>query len=100
MSVTPIGNNILVNQMTPAVSSIPNAHNNRVELQNMVAQAEVNQKDEQVLEVRPTEENHQINPDKEHQREELEQEIQQNKKKKSPQKEEQRDSTFKLDIKV
>jgi hypothetical protein len=39
MAVGPVGNAIFVNQMTANVSSVANSHNNRVDFQNMVAQA-------------------------------------------------------------
>jgi len=80
MAVGPIGNAIFTNQMTPAVTSVQNAHNNRVDFQNMVAQATVQEKDEKVLEVRPTEENHEIDPDREHQRDEADRENQRSEK--------------------
>jgi len=73
MAIGPVGNAIFVNQQTASVSSVANAHNNRVDFQNMVAQAAVNEKDEKVLEVRPTEENHEVDPDREHEKNEAEQ---------------------------
>lgn len=75
MAIGAIGNAIFVNQMTANASSIQNAHNNRVDFQNMVAQAAVNEKDEKVLEVRPTEENQAVDPDREHQKNEADQET-------------------------
>ena len=80
MAVGPIGNTIFTNQMTPTVSSVQNAHNNRVEFQNMVAQATIQEKDEKVLEVRPTEENHEIDPESEHQKDEANRETKRSKK--------------------
>ena len=65
---------IFVNQQTAGVASIANSHDNRVNFQNMVAQAAVNEKDEKVLEVRPTEENQEVDPDREHQKNESDQE--------------------------
>ena len=70
MAIGPVGNAIFVNQQTATVSSIQNAHNNRVDFQNMAAQAAANEKDEKVMEVRPTEENHEVDPDREHQKNE------------------------------
>ncbi|MBN2816332.1 MAG: hypothetical protein JXQ67_06580 [Campylobacterales bacterium] len=80
MAIGPIGNAIFVNQMTPAATAVQNAHNNRVDFQNMVAQAAVNEKEEKVLEVRPTEENQEVDPDREHQRDEADREMQRSKK--------------------
>ena len=100
MAVGPIGSAIFTNQMTPAVSSTQNAHNNRVDFQNMVAQAAVQEKDEKVLEVRPTEENQEVDEDREHTRDEADRETQRSEK---PEDEEDSDTTevvHKLDIRV
>jgi len=101
MAVGPIGNAIFTNQMTSAATSVQNAHNNRVDFQNMVAQAAAQEKDEKVLEVRPTEENQEIDPDREHQRDEADRETQRSEKEEN--REETEDETppiYKLDIKV
>ena len=74
MAIGPVGNAIFVNQMTASVSSVANSHNNRVDFQNMVAQATIQEKDEKVLEVRPAEENHEVDPDREHEKNEADQE--------------------------
>ena len=74
MAVGAIGNAIFVNQMTASASSIQNSHNNRVDFQNMIAQAAANEKDEKVLEVRPAEENQEVDPDREHQKNEADRE--------------------------
>jgi len=102
MAVGSIGNTIFTNQMTPVVSNVQNAHNNRVEFQNMVAQASINEKDEKVLNVRPTEENHEVDPDREHTKNEADQENARSKKreKKNDKEEEQDHSEFSLDIMV
>jgi len=75
MAIGPVGNAIFTNQMTASVSSVANSHNNRVDFQNMVAQAATQEKDEKVLEVRPTEENHEVDPDREHEKNEADQET-------------------------
>ena len=100
MSIGAIGSAIFTNQMTANVSSVQNAHNNRVEFQNMVAQAAANEKDEKVLEVRPAEENQGVDPDREHQRDEADRETQRNEKKEEQSEEETPPSIYKLDIKV
>jgi hypothetical protein len=83
MAIGPVGNAIFVNQMTASVSSVQNAHNNRVDFQNMVAQAAANEKDEKVLEVRPTEENQEVDPDREHQKDEADEQSKRSKKEES-----------------
>ena len=80
MAIGPVGNAVFANQMTANVSSVQNAHNNRVDFQNMIAQAAANEKDEKVLEVRPTEENHEVDEDREHTRDEADRETKRNKK--------------------
>ena len=103
MSIGAIGNAIFTNQMTANVSSVQNAHNNRVDFQNMVAQASANEKEEKVLEVRPAEENQEVDPDKEHQKNEADQELARDKKDKKNKEGEDNEESFpiyKLDIKV
>lgn len=80
MAIGPIGNVIFVNQMTPVAAGVQNAHNHRIDFQNMAAQAAVNEKEEKVLEVRPAEEIQKIDEDREHQRDEADRESQRNKK--------------------
>ncbi len=100
MAIGPIGSAIFTNQMTASVSSIQNAHNSRVDFQNMVAQAAVQEKDEKVLEVRPAEENHEVDPDREHQRDEVDRETARSEKPEEEEGEEEEPSIYKLDIKV
>ena len=101
MAIGPIGSAIFTNQMTPVASSAQTAHTNRVDFQNMVAQATVNEKDEKVLEVRPTEENQEVDPDREHTRDEADRENERSEHK-EPQDDEQNENgpLHKLDIKV
>jgi len=75
MAIGPIGGAILVNQMTPAVTPLQGGQYTRFELQNVAAQAAVQEKQTEVEEVRPTEENHEINPDREHNRQEADEEM-------------------------
>lgn len=108
MSVGAIGNVVLVNQMTPAVTPLQGNQNTRFDLQNIAAQAAVQEKEKEVEEVRPTEESHAIDPDREHQREEADEETKNLPKKKDHktaeeenQEETQADKpTHLLDIKV
>lgn len=103
MAVGPIGNAIFVNQQTAAVSNVQNAHNNRVDFQNMVAQTLANEKEKEVTEVRPTEENHQVDEDREHQRQDADENTKRGQKRDSEDEEESEESEYpihKLDIKV
>ncbi len=102
MSIGAIGNAIFVNQQTAAASSVQNAHNNRVDFQNMVAQAAANEKEKEVLEVRPTEENQEVDPDREHQKNETDQELErsEHEDKDEDETKESEFPVYKLDIKV
>ncbi len=100
MAIGPIGNAIFVNQMTANATALQNAHNNRVDFQNMIAQSAANEKDEKVLEVRPTEENQEVDPDREHQRDEADRENQRSEKREEQESEEEAMKMYKLDIKV
>ncbi len=102
MAIGTIGNAIFVNQQTASVASVQNSHNNRVDFQNMVAQANANEKDEKVLEVRPTEENQEVDPDREHQKNDANQESNRSKHKEQEESklDENKSSIYKLDIKV
>ncbi len=100
MAIGPIGNAIFVNQMTANATALQNAHNNRVDFQNMIAQSAANEKDEKVLEVRPAEENQEVDPDREHQRDEADRENQRSEKRDAEETEEEMQSRYKLDIKV
>ena len=103
MAIGPIGNAIFVNQQTAAASNVQNAHNNRVDFQNMVAQTLANEKEKEVAEVRPTEENQQVDPDREHQRQDADEETKRGEKKDSDDEKDDSEEeypVYKLDIKV
>ncbi len=102
MAVGPIGNAVYVNQQTASVASVATSHNNRVEFQNMIAQTVAQDKEQEVIEVRPTEENQSVDPDKEHQKHEADQEEQRSKKNNITKSEENEAQTplHILDIKV
>ena len=98
MGISPIGSVIFTNQMTANVSSVQNAHNNRLDLQNIMAQNLFNEKDEKVLEVRPAEENHEVDEDAEHEKDEADKKQRDLKKQKL--KEDATSSEYLLDITV
>ena len=100
MAISPLGSVVFTNQMTPAVSSVQNAHTNRVDFQNMIAQATVNEKDEKVLEVRPAEENQEVDEDREHTRDEADRETERSEKHEDEEEEVAAEPIHKLDIKV
>ena len=65
MAVSPVGNAIYVNQNMHVAASKQNDQLNRFEIQNFYAANAANEKDKVIQQVRPTEESHEINPDKE-----------------------------------
>jgi len=101
MAVSPIGGAILVNQMTPAVTPVQGGQYTRFELQNIAAQAAANEKQKEVEELRPAEENQSIDPDREHNRQEADEESSRGKKsKKAAPKDETDENVHILDIMV
>jgi hypothetical protein len=103
MAVGPVANTIYVNQQTASVASVANSHNNRVDFQNMAAQVATQEKEKEVLEVRPAEEVHEVDPDREHTKNGAEQETERSKKRqKSDEEEPEEDEKplHRLDIKV
>ncbi len=75
MSIGPLGSVIYVNQQIPLVASEKSAIHNRFDLQNLAAAEAANDKQRDVEEVRPTEENHQVDEDREHNKQEAEEET-------------------------
>ncbi|MEA1918783.1 MAG: hypothetical protein U9N52_03000 [Campylobacterota bacterium] len=73
-SIGPIGSAIYTNQQIATVASEKNALQNRFELQNMAAADASNAKAKEIEEVRPTEENHKVDEDREHTKQEAESE--------------------------
>ena len=73
-SIGPIASTVFTNQLTPAVASEKNALQNRFELQNIAASESANAKTKEIEEVRPTEENHKVDEDREHTQQEAESE--------------------------
>ena len=101
MAVGAIGNVIFVNQQTASVASVQGNQNTRFDLQNVAAQAAANEKEEKVLEVRPTEENQEVDPDREHQKNEADQENERSEKREGTQEDSSGEiSEFHLDIMV
>jgi len=74
MAIGPIGNAIYVNQQMATVASEKNAILNRFELQALAASSAAQEEKKEIEEVRPTEENHGVDPDREHTKEQAEQE--------------------------
>jgi len=71
----PVGSAIYTNQQMALVAGEKNALLNRFELQNLAANAIANAKQKEVEELRPTEEAHMIDPDREHTKKERDREM-------------------------
>lgn len=101
MAIGPVGNAIYVNQQMASVASDKNVQLNRFELQALAAQVIMQDQEKEVLEVRPTEENQAVDPDREHTKEQAEQEERRSEhhENKSSQEEESKPLHI-LDIKV
>lgn len=104
MAIGPVGNVIFVNQQTASVASVQGNQNTRFDLQNVAAQAAANEKEQEIQEVRPTEENAEVDPDREHQKDEREQEQKRSEKREHDSDKEsesdQEEPIHRLDIKV
>lgn len=78
--IGPIGSAIYANQQMAFVASEKTAVLNRFELQALAAAAAAQEKGKEVLEVRPAEENQPVSADREHTKEQAEQEERRSKK--------------------
>ncbi len=65
-SIGPVVSAVYTNQQMALVAGEKNALHNRFELQNLAANTSANAKQKEVEELRPTEEAHMIDPDREH----------------------------------
>jgi hypothetical protein len=99
-SIGPVANVIYTNQGTPAVASEKNALQNRFELQNLAAADATNNKQKEIEEVRPTEESHKVDEDREHTEQEAESENPKDREKKEDDEKEKAPPLHRLDIKV
>ena len=103
MAIGPIGNVIYVNQQTPFAASVKADYNARAEIQNFIAQQVANEQEKEILEVREPEETHAVDPDREHQRQEAEEELEAQKEAAEKKEEKEGTTSFSLhtlDIKV
>ena len=68
MAISPLGAVIYTNQNVTAAAAKQTSVQNRIEMQSLMASALTNEKEEVVAQVRPTEETHKIDPEKEHEK--------------------------------
>jgi len=100
MALDAVGSTIYVNQQMASVSSEHTARLNRIEMQNVTAAIAVNTEEKEVIEVRPAEENHSVNEDREHERQEHDEEQKKSSKKNHEDEKKDDSSLYHLDIKV
>ena len=74
--IGPIGSAIYVNQQMASVASEKNALLNRFEMQALAAATAAQEEKQEIEDVRPPEENHGVDPDREHTKEQAQQEEQ------------------------
>ena len=72
--IGPVGSMIYTNQNMQAAATKQTSQQNRVDMQNLIASASANEQGKEVRQIRPTEETHKIDPEKQHQKEKREQE--------------------------
>ena len=65
MAIGPLGNIVYINQNTQVVASKATDQLNRYEIQNFMSAEAMREKEKVVAEVRPAEESHGIDPDRE-----------------------------------
>ena len=66
MAVSPLTNIVFINQNMHVAAGVQTSQFNRYDLQNLAAQALVNEKEKVVEDVRPIEESYKVDPDREH----------------------------------
>ncbi|MDP3586468.1 MAG: hypothetical protein Q8R58_00270 [Sulfuricurvum sp.] len=101
MAISPVGGVIYANQQMAGIAAEVGAVQNRFELQAIAAQALARDQKKEVQEVRPTEENKGVDPNREHTKEQAEQEERRSSDEEHPQNEEPTvKSLHILDVKV
>lgn len=100
MPVSPIGNQLYVNQNMGVASQTQAQHQGKVDFQNVLNLQEFQNKEKEVEEVRPTEESDKIDPDREHEKQEAEQHQKENKEKEAHKDSTTAPSEHLLDIKI
>jgi hydroxylamine reductase (hybrid-cluster protein) len=101
MGISPVGGVIYANQQMAGIASEVGAANNRLELQALAAAAVASEQKKEIQEVRPAEENQNVDADREHNKEQAEQEERRaSKEEHAPKEEVSIKSLHLLDVKV
>jgi len=75
MPVSPLGNQIFINQNMSVASHTQAQHQGKIDFQTVLNVQEFQDKEKKVEETRPAEENEKIDPDREHEKKRQEQEL-------------------------
>lgn len=102
MSITPVGGVIYANQQMAGIAGEVGAVQNRFELQALAAAALASEQKKEIQEVRPAEENQNVDSNREHTKEQAEQEERRSSDEEdhAPEKEPARKPLHLLDVKV
>ena len=101
MAISPVGGVIYANQQMAGIAGEVGAVHNRFELQTLAAAALASEQKKEVQEVRPAEENKAVDPNREHTKEQAEQEERRSSDEEHPEPEETPAKTLHLlDVKV
>ena len=101
MAISPVGGVIYANQQMAGIAAEVGAVQNRFELQALAAQALSREQKKEVQEVRPAEETKGVDPNREHTKEQAEQEERRSSDEEHPKNEEAPAKSFHLlDVKV
>ncbi|HEX5710258.1 MAG TPA: hypothetical protein VFX68_02845 [Sulfuricurvum sp.] len=101
MAISPVGGVIYANQQMAGIAAEVGAVQNRFELQSLAAAAQANAQKKEVQEVRPAEEIQRVDSNREHTKEQAEQEERRSSEEEHPHKEETPvKSLHILDVKV
>ena len=100
MAVTPLGNQIFINQNMSIASQTQAQHQQKADFQTVLNIQEFQDKEKKVEEIRPIEPDEKIDPDREHekQKEDMENQEEKEKEKKEDEKEHKPPSDHLLDI--
>ncbi|WP_331774885.1 hypothetical protein [Sulfurospirillum sp. 1612] len=84
MAIGPIGAITYANQATPSLATKQTNFQNRLDMQNTIAAAALDDKEVEVTEIRPTEETYKIDPQNQHEKEKNQEQDKEEEQESSP----------------
>jgi len=91
MAITPLGNQIFINQNMSIASQTQAQHQQKVDFQTVLNIQEFQDREKKVEEVRPIEEDEKIDPDREHEKQKEDMENQEHEEKEGEKKEDEKE---------